>query len=121
MRKTSSKHHCIKKKFSIKDFFSIFGKIYRKMRVWSHLLRKFSMENYCSKLTINTLLLNFNIAHLQCYLGVLVVDRKIHFRRVVFSCYFSKRSQDKIKNIILCKFKRVKAQYIMFQSHLCVY
>ena len=33
-------------KFSIKDFFSKYGQIRRKLRIWSHLLKKHSMENF---------------------------------------------------------------------------
>ena len=32
-------------KFSIKDLFSKFDQIRRKMRIWSHLLKKSLMEN----------------------------------------------------------------------------
>ena len=35
-----------KMKFSIKDFFSKFDQIRRKMRIWSHLLKKSLMENF---------------------------------------------------------------------------
>ena len=33
-------------KFSIKDFFSKWGQIRRKLRIWSHLLKKSLMENF---------------------------------------------------------------------------
>ena len=33
-------------KFSIKDFFSKCDQIWRKLRIWSHLLKKFLMENF---------------------------------------------------------------------------
>ena len=33
-------------KFSIKDFFSTCEQILRKLRVWSHLLKKSFMENF---------------------------------------------------------------------------
>ena len=35
-----------KMKFLIKDFFSKCGQIHRKLRIWSHLLKKFLMENF---------------------------------------------------------------------------
>ena len=35
-----------KMKFSIKDFFSKCDQIRRKLRIWSHLLKKFLMENF---------------------------------------------------------------------------
>ena len=35
-----------KMKFSIKDFFSKCDQIRRKLRIWSHLLKKFVMENF---------------------------------------------------------------------------
>ena len=34
------------KKFSIKDFFSKCDQIRRKLRIWSHLLKKTLMENF---------------------------------------------------------------------------
>ena len=34
-----------KMKFSIKDFFSKYDRIRRKLRIWSHLLKKSLMEN----------------------------------------------------------------------------
>ena len=33
-------------KFSIKDFFSQWDQICRKLRIWSHILKKSSMENF---------------------------------------------------------------------------
>ena len=33
-------------KFSIKDFFSKCDQIRRKLQIWSHLLKKFLMENF---------------------------------------------------------------------------
>ena len=33
-------------KFSIKDFLSKFDQIRRKLRIWSHLLKKYFMENF---------------------------------------------------------------------------
>ena len=37
-----------KMKFSIKDFFSKCDQIHRKLRIWSHLLKKSLMENFIS-------------------------------------------------------------------------
>ena len=37
-----------KMKFSIKDFFSKYDQIRRKLRIWSHLLKKSLMENFIS-------------------------------------------------------------------------
>ena len=39
-------HTAQKMKFSIKDFFSKYDQIYRKLRIWSHLLNKSLMENF---------------------------------------------------------------------------
>ena len=40
-------HHTTQKmKFSIKDFFSKCDQIRRKLRIWSHLLKKSLMENF---------------------------------------------------------------------------
>ena len=38
--------HCTKNNFSNKDFFSKCGHIRRKLRIWSHLLKKSLMENF---------------------------------------------------------------------------
>ena len=35
-----------KMKFFIKDFFSKYDQIYSFLRIWSHLLKKFLMENF---------------------------------------------------------------------------
>ena len=39
-------HTAQKMKFSIKDLFSKYDQIYRKLRIWSHLLNKSLMENF---------------------------------------------------------------------------
>ena len=41
-------------KFSIKDFFSQCNQIRKKLRIWSHLLKKSLMENFifCAVLTL---------------------------------------------------------------------
>ena len=46
--------HCTKKKFTIKDFFSKCDQIRRKLRIWSHLLKKSLKENlfYCAVLYV---------------------------------------------------------------------
>ena len=45
----SSRTTAQKMKFNIKDFFSKFDQIRRKLRLWSHLLKKSLMENLCSE------------------------------------------------------------------------
>ena len=47
-------HTTHKMKFSVKDFFSKCDQIWRKLRIWSHLLKKSSMENFifCAVSTI---------------------------------------------------------------------
>ena len=44
-----------KMKFSIKDIFSKFDQIHKNLRIWSHLLKKFLMENFifCDMATNN--------------------------------------------------------------------
>ena len=41
-------------KFSVKDFFSKFDQIRRKLRIWSHLLKKFLMESliFCAVIEV---------------------------------------------------------------------
>ena len=41
-----ARHTAQKVKFSIKDFFSKCDQVCRKLRIWSHLLKKFLMENF---------------------------------------------------------------------------
>ena len=54
----SRSHTAQKVKFSIKDFFSKYDQIRKKLRICSHLLKKFLMENFIfcavSDLTIAT-------------------------------------------------------------------
>ena len=45
-RNNSEKHTKQKIKFSIKDFFSKGDQILRKLRIWSHLLKKSLMKNF---------------------------------------------------------------------------
>ena len=45
-RQTMQSNTAQKMKFSIKDFFSKCDQIRRKLRIWSHLLKKFLMENF---------------------------------------------------------------------------
>ena len=47
-----SEYTAQKMKFSMKDFFSKFDQIRRKLRIWSHLLKKSLMENiiFCAVL-----------------------------------------------------------------------
>ena len=42
----SARMHCLKMKFSIKDFFSKCDQIRKKLQIWSHLLKKSLMENF---------------------------------------------------------------------------
>ena len=44
--------HCPKNEVSINIFFSKFDQIRRKLRIWSHILKKFLMENliFCAVL-----------------------------------------------------------------------
>ena len=49
----------LKMKFSIKDFFSKGDQIRRKLRIWSHLLKKSPMENFIFCAVLGILLPNF--------------------------------------------------------------
>ena len=44
--RTDTAEKMISIKFSIKDFFSKFGQIHRKLLIWSHLLEKSIMEHF---------------------------------------------------------------------------
>ena len=39
-------YHYTEMKFSLEDFFSKCDQVRRKLRIWSHLLKKFLMENF---------------------------------------------------------------------------
>ena len=45
-RSATKSHHCTKKKISIKDFFGKCYQLRRELRIWSHLFKKFSVENF---------------------------------------------------------------------------
>ena len=47
-------------KFSIKDFFSKCDQILRKLRIWTHLLKKFLMEKFvfCAMIFLQPVLIN---------------------------------------------------------------
>ena len=62
-----------KMKFSIKDFFSKCDQIRRKLRIWSHLLKKSLMENFVFCLVITEL-----------YIGIAVIFWDIA-RRYIFA------------------------------------
>ena len=51
------KKHCTRIKFFIKDFFSKGDQIRRKLRIWSHSLKKFLLENFILCAVIKALLL----------------------------------------------------------------
>ena len=55
-----------KMKFSIKDFFSKYDQIHRKLRIWSHLLKKFLMENFiflCSDTALISFSFYYHVVH----------------------------------------------------------
>ena len=61
-------------KFPIKDFFSKCDQIRRKLRIWSHLLKKFLMKNFTFcvvyKMQILSILKNFNAFQLMYYISM---------------------------------------------------
>ena len=62
-------------KFSIKDFFSKYDQIRIKLRIWSHLLKKSSMENF-----------------IFCAVYAIVIAQEKHLRRsflLFFGNYFN--------------------------------
>ena len=65
-----------KVKFSIKDFFSKCDQIRRKLRIWSHLLKKSLMVNFiflCSE-THTDLTIPFSKSFLFCYILVIQIS-----------------------------------------------
>ena len=56
---------CTKKRFSIKDLFSKCDQIRRKLRIWSHLLKKSLIENF------NFCAVNIVISRLRCNFAIL--------------------------------------------------
>ena len=70
-----------KMKFSIKDFFSKCDQVRRKLRIWSHLLKKSLMENFIFCAVVN-------MAKLKS--GELVENKSI-FRYIVDECHINFR------------------------------
>ena len=93
--------HCTKMKFSIKDFSSKCDQISRKLRIWSHLLKKSLMENFIfcaviqsAKCTLKwkNIKLKFSVICSQLWgFWILIVILKAHqmSHRYSSSCIFS--------------------------------
>ena len=68
-------------KFSTKDFFSKYDQIYRKMLIWSHLLKKSSMENFIFCVVWDvTLLFDFRLNLLyiiRYYFKIIIIIHQI--------------------------------------------
>ena len=66
-----------KMKFTITDFFSKCDQIRRKLRIWSHLLKKFVMVNFifCAVLNKYNLIL---LSDFQCIYTIYIIVSKIH-------------------------------------------
>ena len=56
-------HTVQKMKLSIQDFFSKFDQIRRKLRIWSHLLKKSLMENFILFYSVNITIRSCNCHH----------------------------------------------------------
>ena len=82
-------------KFSIKDFFSKYLQIRRKLRIWSHLLKKSLIENFifffCSKISIYSSAIRFRLliklVTILCQRGIFSLTSKKPFRNHLFSMY----------------------------------
>ena len=55
-------------KFSIKDFFSKCEQIRRKLRIWSHLLKKSLMENFIFCALTNLQMLDYKFANAKLFM-----------------------------------------------------
>ena len=81
-------NHCTKNEFSINDFFSKCDQIRRILQIWSHLLKKFFMENFISS-ALNLKLTSQGILHYYSW----SVDLSESFSQLImplfiFSQYF---------------------------------
>ena len=68
-------------KFSIKDFFSKYDQIRRKLRIWSHLPKKSLMENFifCAVIIITNKITNFSPKSPRLGLMITFAFPKKHF------------------------------------------
>ena len=87
------RYHCTKMKFSTKDFFSTCNQIRSLLRLWSHLVKKFLMENFifCA--------VYFQICTKDCQwsghrllVNSFTVDWFNAILRIAYFCLISKRS-----------------------------
>ena len=66
-----------KMKLSIKDFFSKCDQIRRKLRIWSHLLKKSLMENFISWKLLLCSLYSFSRKQLKTFMFFAIVSVKL--------------------------------------------
>ena len=122
--------HCTKKKFSIMDFFSKFGQIRRKLRIWSHLLKKSFMKNFFFCVVGKTIKspIFYDNAHLHICLICLRLDvpslTKIQYLQIEPSKKRTLTNESlMLKMFYLCEFIRW-AKYIQWaieNNYLLVY
>ena len=74
-------------KFSIKNFFSKYDQICKKLQTWSHLLKKFLMENFITcevdDVQSETMLIFFSVQKIISIIEV--ADKKIKCSLYIFS------------------------------------
>ena len=69
-------------KFSIKSFFSTCDQIDRKLRIWSHLLKKSLMENFIFCAVLNLGKTEFSMGFSIFYEGLYLNSEMIPFHKV---------------------------------------
>ena len=79
-------------KFSIKGFFSKYDQIRRKLRIWSHLLKKSLMENFIFCGVHHLYMVHVSI-HLLTTLSIAAVARRCSVKKVFLQ--ISQNSQEK--------------------------
>ena len=101
MQESTRLHTAQKMKFSVKDFFSKCDQIRRKLRIWSHLLKKSLMENFIFSAVVPNNPPNIRVT--EDYLSSL--KRVVPENR---SCTSSTRNGKKIFGINGSQMKRIK-------------
>ena len=84
-------------KFSIKDFFSKCDQIRRKLRIWSHLLKKSSMEIF---IFCAVIFLSSQNCHEALSLSKLLRVRIVHRKQIELNLRLLKKSL--MENFIFC-------------------
>ena len=100
----TSKNHCTKNQvFHIKDFFSKRDQIRKKLRIWSHSLRKSLMENFMFLRTniIKDRGVNLYVNEARSSINVVSFPTNIYFQMYLFTYNFEIKNKSINKQVLL--------------------